>query len=90
VGRAVNAARIAGYAGVAVHLILAVLPFSASGLVAPLWAVILLWVVWGALLVVAWRLLQRRPLMVLAVPVVALLIWFAVLTIGQQLLGWTP
>jgi hypothetical protein len=64
--------------------------YAASGLLAPAWALALLLVVWVALLTVAiWLMYTRRPLYVLAAPVVAWLIWFGVLTAGENWLGWT-
>jgi hypothetical protein len=64
--------------------------YAASGLLAPAWAVAMLCVIWLALLAVAIRLLRtQRPLHVLLVPVAAGLIWFGVLTAGENWLGWT-
>lgn len=64
--------------------------YASSGLLAPGWAVALLLVVWLALLAVAILLLRtRRPLYVVLTPVVAVLIWFGVLTAGENWLGWT-
>lgn len=69
--------------------LLAVLPFYlSSGLVAPLWAIILLLLFWAALAVCAFRWFTRRPWVVLALPVVAVAVWFLVLTLGEQALGW--
>ena len=48
------------------------LPFYlSSGLVAPLWAIILLLLFWAALAVCAFRWFTRRPWVVLALPVAA-------------------
>ena len=63
--------------------------YAAAGLVAPLWAVLLLWVLWVLLLWQLVRLWRRRPLLSLVVPVVAVALFFAVLTVGEQVLGWT-
>lgn len=69
--------------------LLAVLPFYvSSGLVAPLWAIIVLLGIWAALAICAYRWFTRRPWVVLVLPVVAVAIWFAVLTLGEQVLGW--
>jgi uncharacterized membrane protein len=77
-------------AGVGVVLLLATLPlYLASGLLAPLWAIIGLMLVWVGLLVLAVRWLRRRPFWVIGLPVLAAMVWFAVLTVGEQLLGWT-
>lgn len=63
--------------------------YAASGLVAPLWAVIMLMIVWVLFVVLGIRWFRRRPLWVLSLPAVAVLVWFAVLTLGEHLLGWT-
>jgi hypothetical protein len=63
--------------------------YLSSGLVAPLWAVIGLLVVWVGLVVVGIAWFRRHPLRVLMLPVIAVVVWFAVLTLGERLLGWT-
>jgi len=69
--------------------LLAVLPFYvSSGLVAPLWAVVLVPLFWAALAVCAFRWFTRRPWVVLVLPMVAVAIWFLALTLGERLLGW--
>jgi lysylphosphatidylglycerol synthetase-like protein (DUF2156 family) len=79
----------AGWLGLAALLGTLVL-YAASGLLAPGWAVALLLLVWLALLAVAVLLMRRRrPLYVLLTPVAAWLIWFGVLTAGENWLGWT-
>jgi hypothetical protein len=63
--------------------------YAASGLVAPLWAVVLLglwWLVLGVALIV---LARRGSWWTPAVPVVAYGTWWLVLTAGERLLGWT-
>ena len=75
-----------GLAGLLVALIF----YASSGLLAPGWAVVLLLLVWLALLVVAVQLLRRRrPVWVPVVAVAAWLIWWGALTAGEHLLGWT-
>lgn len=79
-----------GWVGLAALLATLVL-YAPSGLVVPSWAYVLLIVVWCALLAVAILLLRTgRPLLVLALPVAACLIWFGVLSAGGSWLGWTP
>jgi hypothetical protein len=63
--------------------------YLASGLLAPLYAIILLWIVWLVLLAVLIALWRRRPWWSLIVPPVALGLWYVTLTLGEQLLGWT-
>jgi hypothetical protein len=78
-----------GWLGLAAHLVTVVF-YAASGLLAPAWAVAILCVIWLALLAVAiWLLRTRRPRYVLLVPIAAWLIWFGVLSAGENWLGWT-
>jgi hypothetical protein len=58
-----------------------------SGLLAPLWAVIVFMLLWAFGLLMIWRL---PALWRLAVPLVVLAIWWAGLSLGGALLGWTP
>ncbi len=70
--------------------LLATLPFYlASGLVAPLWAIVVLWLVWLGLGLLAFQWFTRRPWAVLLLPVVAIGIWWLAITLGEQVLGWT-
>ena len=70
--------------------LLVLVPFTvASGLLAPPWAVAMLYVLWiaaSAVLVVAAR---RRPLVTPVVPVINAGLLLAVVTVGEQLLGWS-
>ena len=61
---------------------------AASGLMMPMWAVVVMWFVWLAGLVVQIR-ERRRPLAVVAVPVVIGAIWLLTGTLGETYLGWT-
>ncbi|WP_309125122.1 hypothetical protein [Kocuria sp.] len=63
--------------------------YLVSGLVAPLWAVVLLLVWWVVLTAVGVRLVRTRSYLVLLVPVVAAATWFGLLWFGEQVLGWT-
>ena len=63
--------------------------YLASGLVAPLWAVIALMAIWIGLVVIGIIWFRRHPLRVLALPVAAAAIWWTVITLGERLLGWT-
>ena len=62
--------------------------YISSGLVAPLWGVLLLLAIWLVLAVYLARIRRTGP-KTLLVPVAAAAIWFLVLWIGQSLLGWT-
>ena len=80
-----------GVVALAVALQLVVLvPFTvASGLLAPLWAVLLLYGLWlaGALLLV--KLARPRPFATPIVPAVNALLLWAVISGGEIWLGWT-
>lgn len=77
-------------AGVAMLGLLVLAPFFlASGLVAPLWAVIVLCAIWLALFVTGIVWFKRRPLWTLSLPVVAVIIWLGGVSAGEALLGWS-
>ncbi len=63
--------------------------YTASGLMAPLWAILLLGLWWLILTYVGVLLVQRRSYLVLLVPVVAAATWFGAMTFGESVLGWT-
>lgn len=63
--------------------------YLTSGLVAPLWAVIVLVIIWMGLVIVGIAWFRPHPLRLLALPVVAVLVWLLVITAGERLLGWT-
>ena len=63
--------------------------YAASGLLVPGPWLFLLWVVFLALVSVGVRLFRRRSYLVLAVPVVAAVLWFGTLSAGEAWLGWT-
>lgn len=62
--------------------------YVASGLVAPAWAVVLLCAFWLALLIVGFRWFMTHPLRVFALPFIAVVVWFASITLGAVLFGW--
>lgn len=63
--------------------------YAASGLLAPWWGVALLMVVWLALFVQACLWWTPHPRRVPLLPLVAVVLWFLVLTAGGAWLGWT-
>ena len=73
---------------VLLHLGIGVL-YLAAGLVAPLWAVLVLQLSWLLLLVALVAMWRRRPSLALLMPLAAAGLFFAALTAGEQLLGWT-
>lgn len=76
-------------AGLGVLGLVAALPFYvASGLVAPLWAIGVLLLIWVVLAICALRWFTRRPWAVLALPFVAAGVWFGAISFGERVLGW--
>jgi hypothetical protein len=82
--------RIAAYVLAAALQLVVLVPFTvATGLVAPLWAIVTFYVLWVAGAFVLVLTARRRPLAAPLVPVAnAALLWLG-LTVGQSLLGWT-
>lgn len=74
--------------GLALHLAIGVFPFSASGLLAPLWGVVVVGLIWLAGLVAAIVLARTRPRLVPLVPLAALAISVGLIFAGDRLLGW--
>jgi hypothetical protein len=84
--------KVAAAVGVVLHLAVGVFPYAASGLLVPIWGIVVLYSLWLALAVVLVRLLRgerRRPLLAPLVPVGALAVWFGVVTAGEAIFGWT-
>lgn len=63
---------------------------AASGLLAPLWAVGVLYVLWLAAAVAVGVLARRRPVATPLVPLANAALWWLMMTAGERLLGWTP
>jgi hypothetical protein len=63
--------------------------YAVSGLLAPWYGVVFLLAIWLVLFVVACRWWTPHPKLTLVLPVVAVVIWFAVLILGEALLDWT-
>ena len=63
--------------------------YAASGLVAPWYGVAALLLVWLVLFVVACRWWTPHPKRMLWLPLVAVVVWFGVLTGGAALFDWT-
>ncbi|MDX1659482.1 MAG: hypothetical protein R3343_11730 [Nitriliruptorales bacterium] len=73
--------------GVLMHLMVGAF-YLGSGLLAPPWAVLVLWAVWLLLAGVMWK-ERRRVVVVLAMPFVAAAVWGIVMWLGDTFLGWT-
>ncbi len=80
--------RVASWLGLVGHL--CTLPFYlASGLVAPLWAIIVLLLVWAGLLGVAVWAVRTRSAWGLATPFLAVAIWLGGVSAGEAFLDWS-
>jgi hypothetical protein len=76
--------------GFMLHLAIGFVPFAVTGLVAPLWGVLVLGVFWVAMLAVAVVLTRRRrAILVPLVPVASLAGWFGFVSLGSAVFGWT-
>jgi hypothetical protein len=64
--------------------------FIATGLVAPLWAIVGFIAVWLILFVLGCVWIRRHPWRVVLLPAIAAVILFGGLRAGTTLLGWTP
>jgi hypothetical protein len=61
--------------------------YLVTGLMAPVWGVGLLLLIWLGLTIWGYR--NRHRALVILVPLVAVAVWFVVLSLGEILLGWT-
>lgn len=59
-----------------------------GGLIMPVWAVVVLGVLWLALLVLI-VIKRRRAGWAFAMPLVSVLLWFVAAFVGDTFLGWT-
>ena len=81
--------RVVVVVAVLLHLLIGVFPIAATGLLAPPWFVAVAGIGWGAAGVLLWRLRRTAPRRTWLVPVGVLAAWFALVTLGDVLLGWT-
>ena len=81
-------ALILGFVGIAAHLVVGYF-YLAAGLVAPLYGIVIFWILWAALLGLAIWLVRRHPLWILAIPIVAVGVLFGGIALGGALLGWS-
>lgn len=87
--RATTAPNLARWGSLVLHVAVAVFPLSASGLMAPGWGLAVIAVGWLVGLVAVWRIGKRRPFVAILVPVATVAAWFAFMSIGEYLFGWT-
>jgi hypothetical protein len=83
-------ARVAVGVGLLGHALVGPLVLAMAGLVAPPWVLVALAVLWGGLLVAALRARHARPWLVPAVPVLTIVVGYAVVSFGMGVLGWLP
>jgi hypothetical protein len=74
--------------GVVGHLV-ALVWYAASGLVAPVWGVVVLLAVWVVLAVALWRLARRRSGWSAGIPVIDAAFWLAFIEAGAAIFDWT-
>ena len=67
--------------GLAFHALL-VVPYLLSGLLVQLWMALILWTLWSAILAFAVHQRRRRPMIVALLPLAAVTIWLAGVSIG--------
>ena len=72
----------------ALHLI-ALWPYAISGLVAPGWGIAVMFCVWALLGLAAIRVHRQWGAVSALVPLVAVVAWFGMVTLGEVALGWT-
>jgi hypothetical protein len=80
--------RIARWGSLVLHIGIGVFPLSASGLMAPPWALAVIAVGWLVGLAVTWRLGKTRPGLALLVPVLTVAAWFGLMSAGDVWFGW--
>ena len=81
--------RVLGLVGLVLYVVTGVFPYLASGLVAPLWGIAVLYGGWLLGLWPTIRLFRSGSAWALAMPVAAVVFWWLVLTLGESLFGWT-
>ncbi|MDP8969776.1 MAG: hypothetical protein M3N52_04640 [Actinomycetota bacterium] len=81
------AAAAVGWLGVAAQVAV-IVPFLAIGLVAPAWAVVVLYALWAALLALALRLRRAHPLATLLVPPATFALMVGLLMAGGSVFDW--
>ncbi|HVD80564.1 MAG TPA: hypothetical protein VNB87_08525 [Propionibacteriaceae bacterium] len=64
--------------------------FFATGLMAPLWAIVGFIAIWAILFLLGCLWIRRHPWRVVLLPAIAAVILFGGLRSGAALLGWTP
>lgn len=84
-----TAGRVVSIVGLVLYLATGVFPYLASGLVAPLWGIVVLWIGWLVGLWLAIIMFRRRSPWTLAMPVLAIGYWWLIITLGERFFDWT-
>ena len=79
----------AAWVGFVLHLVIGVFPFSASGLLAPLYGIAIVYIGWFVALFFILKLWNRKPYLVLLIPAIEVAWWFALMFVGDAIFGWT-
>ena len=82
------AAVIFAIVGAGIHLVMGFF-VAFSGLLAPVWGVVVLVAAWLGLTIWAVRGWRRGPIITMGVPLLMVAFWFIFLTFGDLVLGWT-
>jgi hypothetical protein len=77
-----------GWAGIALQVLVGFL-YLMSGLMVPAPWVAVLWLLWAALFAVAVRVRGRRPVWTPLVALLSVVLWWAAISAGEMVLGWT-
>lgn len=77
-----------GVVGIGAHVVVGYF-YLVAGLVTPVYGLIVFWIVWAALFVVALRMLRRHPLRILPIPLAAFGILLGGMSLGGAVLGWS-
>lgn len=81
--------RWVGMISLGLYVVTGVFPYLVSGLVVPVWALVVLMLCWGIGLAFTAMIALRRPLMSLFAVPGALVFWWAYVSGGAALFGWT-
>lgn len=71
------------------YFVIGFIPYGVSGLIVPTGAVAVLMVCWLVGLVITYRIAAARPLLAPVGVLGAIVFWFAFVTIGSSIFGWT-
>ena len=77
------------WVAIGLHVLVGIFPFSATGLMAPAYGLVIvvaIWLVGGALVL---RLGKTRPGVAVAIPFIELAAWFVLMWVGDAWLDWT-